>query len=343
MKIDRTDLVNRLKEKMDARYMVYGKELFLVERCCESIREAARERGYSERIALTAEYDFDWGELSSHTASMSLFGEKKIVEIRIPTGRPGVKGAEALIECVENQDMNTIVVVIVGNTEANVKKSKWFTAWSNSAVSVDNPMLNQNQFRGWIQKALQARNIDCESSVYDQLAYYFEGNMLAAANEIRKIYMGYDHGRLTVKEIERIVEDQGRFNVFAFVDSCMMGRADRSMRLLRSLHNEGVEPVLVLWALAREVRLIYKCSSLANDRGIVSNSHLNQLKIWRSKQSIVQDAVKRLGKKGCAQVLHRVATADRILKGRETSVGTIWDEFERIVLLICGVKPLKGI
>ena len=342
MNISWHELSERLKKQIDSRYLIYGKEPFLVQRCADAIRAAAKQQGYLLRIPLIAEYDFDWGMLTEHTASMGLFGEKKIVEVRLPTGRAGVKGADALMECLQTQDQGTIVTVVIDNPDADVKSPKWIAQWRKSAVTVNNALLFPNQFLDWIRKSLDSRNIQCEQGVYRRLAYYFEGNMTAAANEIGKISMGNDGSLLTVADVERIVVDQGRFNVFALVDACSAGRADRALRLLKSLHNEGVEPVLVLWALTREVRTLYKCAVLAQKEGRLSKNIFDKLNIWRSRQDLVSAAVRRLQLRGCAQILHRVAQADRIMKGREpdVAVGTIWEEFEKIALMMCSIRPL---
>ena len=340
MILNTTALTKRLKERMDPKFLIHGKEPFLVERCCDVIREQARTNGYTQRISMTVNPDFSWDSLQMHMSSQSLFAEKKLIELRLPSsGRPGIKGAEALNNCLKSSTDDVIVVLIAGALESDIKRSKWFKSWQEATVCVDNPVMHSRQFQEWIKNMLNRKEIRHEPEVVSRLAYYFEGNMLAAANEIRKLVLGYDGSVLTVAEIERIVADQGRFNVFAMVDACLNGNSERAVRLLGALRNEGTEPVLVLWTLARETRIVYRVS-FAVAKGSSPNQIFQQMRVWQSRQGLVSAASKRLGVSGSVNVMRAVAQADRILKGREDSAsgGTIWNEFECIALMICGMK-----
>ena len=342
MILTRKALSQRLARELDYRYLVYGKELFLVERCCDVIRERARSLDYLERVSLTASPDFNWSSLHDEINAQSLFSSKKIIELRLPpTGRPGTQGAEALMDCLLSQDESSIVVVIAGALETGVRRSKWFKTWGDgkNALVIDNPELNSRQFQEWIKNSLDRHQILHEPEVVDRLAYYFEGNMLAAANEIRKLMMSYDGNTLTVGEIERIVVDQARFNVYALTDACLAGNSSRAVRLLKVLRNEGTDPILILWALAREIRIVYKVAFAATN-GKSTNQVYRQSGVWQARQDLITRASHRLGFNGSQKLLRWIARADRILKGRDevSAGGSIWNEYERIVLGICSVK-----
>ena len=183
-------LTGRLKSQIDPRYLIYGNESFLVERCVEAIRARARDEGHQERTSLIVERDFDWTLLGQHLSAMSLFAEKKLIEIRLLSGKPGKVGGEALVECMASVDASIIVVLVLGSVDRSSRESKWFKTWDHNSVSVDNPVLLPSQFKDWIGKALRRRNIQFEPEVVTRLAYLFEGNMLAVANEISKLSHG---------------------------------------------------------------------------------------------------------------------------------------------------------
>lgn len=335
MQLTRAQLWNR--DQFDRRYFIYGKELYLVERCCERIRKRAADHGYSERISLSVSPDFDWDIFVDQIGQLDLFGTRKLVELRLPaSGRPGARGAKVLTECVQSPTDDAAVVVIAGTLESNVKRTAWYKAWLENAVMVDNPEMRRGEFESWVKHSLDRHKVSCEPEVVERLVYYFEGNMLAAANEIRKIALGNDGSTITVQEIDRIVADQARFNVFSFAEACLIGSSQRAIRQLWLLKNEGTEPILILWVLAREMRTVYRIAyAVAN--GLQIGPIFNKLRIWQSRQQAITKAAKRLGLTGSENLLRRLARADRILKGREVAhAGGIWDEFECITLHVCG-------
>ena len=340
MLLDRIALVQRLKEKVEPRYFVYGREPFLVERCCSVIREYAKEQGYSERIVMSANEDFNWQMLNDYLTEQSLFASRKLIELRLPaSGRPGQQGAAALTACLQNQDSDNTVLVIGGAMDAAARNSKWFKSFHEDAVAVDNPELNFRQFQEWIKGFFDRNKITYERDTISRFAYYFEGNMLAAANEMQKLNMGYDGNRLTLDRLERMVVDQARFNVFALIDCCLAGDSARAVRLLHILKTEGTEPVVVLLTMAREARIVYRVA-VASDERLPLAPIFKELRIWRSREKLITNAARRLGVEGGSKFLRQLARADRILKGRDDPPigGSIWHEFERIILEICRSK-----
>ena len=330
-------LANRLKNRVDSRYLIYGKELFMVERCCEVIRSYARDNGYHDRLVFTISPEFKWQNFDDALIERSLFTTQKLIEVRLPaSGLLGITGSKSMCTCLESIDPDTIVLVIGGELVKKVKVTKWFRSWVNNAVVVNNPELQHNEFRNWIQSQLERNEIQHQPTVVDRLAFYFEGNMLAAANELRKLRMAYDGTPITVKEINKIVIDQARFNNFALIDACLEGDLERSIRLLQVMRNEGSEPVRILWALAREARIIYQIAQATGSRSSVQRI-FEELRIWSARRARIMTAVNRLELNGISSILQKLALADQILKGRnlDPAVGTIWDECERIILGFC--------
>lgn len=337
MLLDRIALVRHLKDKVESRYFVYGRELFLVERCCSVIREHAKEQGYSERIVMNTNVDFNWQMLDDYLTEQSLFASRKLIELRLPaSGRPGQQGAAALTACLKNQNSDNTVLVIGGAMDASVRNSKWFKLFHEEAVAVDNPELNFKQFQEWIKGFFDRNKITYEREVVSRFAYYFEGNMLAAANEMQKIKLSHDGNRLTLERLERMVVDQAKFSVFALIDACLAGNSTRAVRLLHVLKTEGTEPVVVLITMAREARIIYRVA-VASDRRLPLTQIFKELRIWKSREKLITEAARRLRVDGSSNLLRQLARADRILKGRDEPPigGSVWHEFEQIILGMC--------
>ena len=337
MELTAVALSSRLKKQVDSRYLIYGKEQFMVERCCEVIRDHARDRGHQDRLVLTISPEFKWQTFDDSLNERSLFSTQKLIELRLPaSGLLGKAGSKSMCTCLESIDPDTIVLAIGGEWLKKVKATKWFREWVKNAVVVNNPGFQHFEFRNWIQSQLERNHIQHESAVVDRMAYYFEGNMLAAANELRKLRMAYDGTPITVKEINKIVIDQARFSNFALIDACLDGDLERSIRLLQVMRNEGTEPIRVLWALAREARIIYQIAQAAGSQSSVQRI-FEELRIWSARRARIMKAVNRLELSGISSIMQKLALADQILKGRNSdpAVGTIWDQCERIILGFC--------
>ncbi len=332
MILNSSGLSHHLKEGMGNRFLVFGKELFLIENCRRTIREKAREAGFSEQIPLAVTREFDWNSLSYHLDNQSLFADKKLIEIKFPdTIKPGNQGSVALRQCLDNRDDSAIVVVVGGEIEPAAKRAKWFQAWESEAVVVENRPLSTQQYRAWLKHSLDRKNIEHEAQVVDRLAYYFEGNMLAAANEIRKIALGYTGNTITVNEIQRIVSDQGKFNVYLLTDAFLAGDLERSVRMLNGLRREGETPSYILWALLRELRLVYQVCFLQSKRMSV-HSLFTKNRVWKSRADLISRVSHRLGFSNSGKILTKLAKLDRIIKGREAgySGNSFWDELEKL-------------
>ncbi len=312
----------------------------MVERCCEVVRSSAKTQGCKERTVFVVTPDFKWRKFEDALMETSLFSTKKLIEIRLPqSGKLGKAGSNSVRACLRSPNKDTIVMMIGGTFEKKVKKVKWFEDWSKSTVVVDNPGFQPAEFRKWIQSQLDRNKIQYQAAVVDRLAYYFEGNMIAAANELRKLKMAYQGKQITVDEINKIVIDQARFNIFALIEACLEGNVERSIRLVRVMKNEGSEPGFVLWALAREARIIYQIAQIIS-RGLSTRKIFEDLRIWQVRKKRILAAARRLEVSGTSAILQKIALADQVMKGRnlEPAVGTTWDHCERIILGFCHSK-----
>lgn len=320
-------------------YFLFGDEILLVEETLDLLRKAAREAEYTERTRYTVEAGFDWNQIFSGNQSMSLFAERKIVELRIPTGKPGDAGGKALTEYANSPPAaDTILVVIAGGIERRSQSTKWFKALEQAAVTTECPTIAKDNLPQWISDRLQRQNLQFDQDVVALLAYYVEGNLLAAAQEINLLTLLATDGRVTTELVENAIADHARFSPFSFADACLSGAAHRVTRILQSLKQEQSEPILILWALTRETRTLCNLAAIREQGGNPGGAY-KRLGVWGPRTRLIGAALQRLSLKQSQTLLRKLARADLQLKGRTPmQKGDIWEEIESIALELCGVR-----
>ena len=336
MRISATSLPEHLEKGLHPIYHIFGAETLLVEECLDGLRHFLLKQGYDERLRYTAEPGFDWNQLAQQSQSISLFAEKKIIELRIPTGKPGDAGGKALMAYAEmSTNVDTILIVISGEIEKRAQKTKWFKQLESGSVVVEIPTIPGGQLGQWIEKRMRDRKLDFDPDVVSRLAYHVEGNLLAAAQEIDLLKLLYLDKRITVDMTESVIADHARFNVYAFVDACLAGSIHRSIRILESLRREQAEPIIILWALTRDTRSLCNLM-LAARRGANPQSQFQRYGIWGNRGALMTSAMKRLSLAQCARLLKRLGRADLMAKGRaDFERQDIWGEIEGIALGLC--------
>lgn len=336
MKLKPEQLAAHLKKGLAPVYLVCGDEPLQVEESCDAIRKQAREEGFTEREVLTVEKGFDWSALAQSAGSMSLFGDRKILELRMPTGKPGKEGAKAFGEYVQNLSDDTVLMVICGKLDASTMKTKWVKSLEEAGVLIQVWPIDAARLPMWIEQRMRSRGLQGSKEAISLLAERVEGNMLAAAQEIEKLLLLQGSGRVDVDAVAASVADSARFSLFDLVDHALAGRDERVVRMLNGLRGEGVDPVLILWALTREIRSLAQMStSLSQGQGI--EAVLARHRIWEKKKPLMKSALKRHSRGRWYSLLRKCAHIDRIIKG--AAVGKPWDELLQLGLLVAG-RPL---
>ncbi len=319
--------------------LLHGDEPLLIEESYDAMRKLAAKHGFEERIRLSAEPGFDWNQLHEHAQSLSLFASRKLLELRLPSGRPGEPGARAIAGFCERPSADAALLIIAGRLEARVKQSRWVKAIDKCGVIIEHRAIGPDRLPGWIRARLDSRGLRADAEVVQLLCHYLEGNLLAAAQEIDKLALLCTDGRLSADRIMSSIGDHARFDVYAFVDVCLSGDTPKAVRMLHSLRGEGAEPVLVNWALTREIRVMAQLAA-----GLASGQSRAQLfrayNIWARRNAVVTEALKRLNVSAWRSLLQQAADADRVAKGRAD--GDVWWSLERICLTLGGVKTVTA-
>ncbi len=333
MRIEPGQLERHLKQGIAPAYLVAGVEPLAIEESCDAIRRRARELGY-EREAFTVESGFNWSDLTIASRSLSLFSARRLLELRMPGGKPGEAGARILAELAGSPAPDTVLLVVAGRLERAVQESAWAKAIERSGATIYAREVPGPQFPAWIAARLHARGLTAGPEVIQRLAYHMEGNLLACAQEIEKLALRTREGQVNAADLEQSLSDNARFDVYGVTDRALAGDAAGALRRLHALEAEDGEPVLVLWALARELRALAPAAQ-AFASGRPEDEALAG--VWASRRALVAGALRRLGPEAFLSLLQQASTVDRVIKGR--APGKPWLALERLILGICGIGP----
>lgn len=335
MQINAKQLHSHLSANLAPIYLVCGDEPLLVDECCATVREAARSHGFDERSVMTVESGFDWETLYASVHTPSLFSPRRLVELRLPKARPGDAGAEMLVSIAQQPAQDTLLLVSTGKLDRRTQASRWVKALERSGVIVRVYSLDARDLPGWITERMRSRGLTPGSGVSELLSYYFEGNLLAAAQEVDKLAMLHEGGTLRADDIQDNLSDNARFSVFTLVDTCLGGDCVSVARILASVRSEGTEAVLILRVLAREARSLAQMA-VRLARGEREAHVFEAYNVWPRRRALVRQALKCSDGDWWFTVLSRAAYADRVLKGR--AAGEIWQELQCLALALSGQR-----
>ena len=337
MRLRPEQLAAHLRKTLAPLYLVYGEEMLLAREAADAIRATARERGHAERECLTVESGFDWNTLRQLAASPSLFASRRLLELRMGDAKPGDAGARALSEYAVRPAGDAVLLITAGKLDWTTQKSRWFAALDEVGVTVPAPPVEARQLPAWIERRLRERGLNPEADAVALLSERVEGNLLAAAQEVEKLALLAGDGPLTTEVVLAAVGDSARYSIYDFVDAGLLGQPERVARILSGLRGEGVEPVLVNWALHREVRVL---AALAFARGQRQSMEpvFAAHKVWDKRKPPLLQALRRLSPSDCRRLLDACARTDRLIKGVET--GSPWDFLLANGLRLAGLELL---
>lgn len=339
MRLPPDKLPAHLRKTLASLYLVFGEETLLAQEAVDAIRSAARERGHSERECLTVETGFDWNALRQLASSPSLFASRRLLELRIGDAKLGDAGAKALSAYAMRPAEDAVLLVTMGKVDWQAQKSRWFAALDEAGVVVPALPVDARQLPAWIERRLRNGGLNPVPEAVVLLSERVEGNLLAAAQEIEKLILTANDHSLTVEAVWAAVGDSARFSIYDFVDAALLGEPERVVRVLDGLRGEGVEPVLVNWALHREIRALTRLA-FARTGGQPLEAALNAHKIWEKRKPLMRRALQRLTLADCQRLLRTCSRIDRCIKGVE--IGAPWDELMAAGLRLAGRELLPG-
>ena len=322
-------LAAHLERELRPLYVLYGDEPLLVIEAADTIRARARKAGYHEREILTVLPHFDWNQLLAAGGNLSLFGDRKLIDLRIPTGKPGKEGGAALQEWCRKLSSDNLLLVTLPELDWREEKAAWFTTLVNAGVALKLMAPPLAELPGWIAGRLRRQQQSADLDSLKFIAERVEGNLLAAHQEISKLGLLYPPGALSLEQIREAVLNVARYDIDGLREALLAGDVTRLWRTLDGLMHEGEPPPLVLWAMSEEIRTLTLIRG-GLDRGRPLEMLLKEAKVWGPRANPVKKALQRLSTATLESAMHQAGRIDRLAKG--IGQGNIWEKFLRLGL-----------
>lgn len=326
MKLYPDKLEQRLARGLDRVYLIAGSEDLLVEEACDAVRRAARGAGMDERVVLEADGRFDWQQLGAATETLSLFASRRLVELRLSTGKPGREGGAALREWVDTAS-DDILLVKCGAWDLAQEKSAWARALEQAGVYLPCWPVKAHQLPDWIARRLASRGLRADGAASRFLAERLEGNLLAAAQEIERLALLYGRDApLGLDEVRSAVADSARFDSFRLVELVLSGQIGAALRCIRGLRDADTAMPMIISALARELQVV--AAFQIRIRTMSEAAAFAELQVWRSRQAAVAAAARRLSPAAVRGAVARLSDLDRMAKSNDRH--EFWVALERL-------------
>jgi DNA polymerase-3 subunit delta len=315
VKIQANQLSSHLGKSLASCYLVTGDEHLLVSEALDSIRATAREQGFSAREVHVAATGFDWNHLRASGGNLSLFAEKRILELRLPTGKPGRTGGQAIVDMVEQAGPDLLFIVSAPKLDRSGSSSKWAKSIEAAGVTVPVWPIDLRELPGWIAARMRREGLDPDRGAVNLIADRVEGNLLAASQEIEKLRLLHGEGKVSADDVSNAVANSSRYDVYKLADAALGGDAKRSLRILAGLRAEGVEPVIVMWSLTRELRTLARLDDFIR-QGQDLSSGMQKAGVWRNRQGLFRSCVGRHQHGDFHRLLKLARKADAAAKGQ---------------------------
>lgn len=339
MKLNATQLARQLAGELAPVYVISGDEPLLTGELADRIRQACRTSGCEEREVYHAERGFDWSQLYDASHSLSLFSQKRLIELRIPSGKPGDEGAKALLAWLDDLPQDITLLVTLPKLDGSTQRSKWAKALTEHAQTrfVQVWPVEPAQLPGWMRDRLAAAGIQAQPDALDLLITRVEGNLLAAAQEIEKLKLFCQGQILDAETVAQIVADSARYDVFGLADAMLQGQPQHALRILNGLRGEGVEAPVILWSLTRELRsLAGMADELARGLPLERIFASQRPPVWDKRKPLLTLALKRHPQHAWSEWLRLAQQVDEQIKGQQA--GSAWDGLGRIVAEAAGAR-----
>jgi len=334
-------LTQHLERNLAPVYVVHGDEPLLAIEAGDAIRAAARRAGCDEREILVVEPGFKWDALLAANANLGLFGGRKLVDLRIPTGKPGVEGAKALEAYAANPNPDHVTLVTLPKLDRAAQNAAWFVALAGAGIAVTVYPLDRDDLPAWIAARLARQKQRVARETLAFLADRCEGNLFAAQQEIEKLGLLLPEGELDHDEVLGAVADVARYDVFQLSEAWLDGDAARALRIIRALQAEGEGIQLLLWQLGEDVHALAAVQD-AVAGGTPAGAAVRNARVWGKRQAALERAVRRVQPGVAVQLLRALARLDALSKG--LGRGNAWDDLVTLALTLAGkpALPLPG-
>ena len=311
-------------------YLVSGEEALLVGEAADAIRARVKRAGFDEREVHFIERVADWDAVRASSNNMSLFGSRKLIEIRLPSGKPGTGGANAIVELLANASPDNVYLMLTGKLEREQNNSAWVKAFESTGAWLAAWPVEHSRLPQWLRARAAQLELELEDDAVRFIVERTEGNLLAAQQELEKLrLLAPDKGRgrsVDLATVQASIGDSARYDVFQLGEAALGADVPRALRILAGLRSEGVEATLALWSIAREIKNVWGTLQQGPARG------------WQKPSAALENAKRRAAKLPYARLAARISRADRMIKGQHR--GDAWDEMALMIVEFAGRRSL---
>ncbi len=345
-RLDADSLSSLLKKDpppLDALYVVSGDEPLLIIETCDALRAAASRAGYTERVSLTLDARSDWSAVIGATQNVSLFGDRRLIDLAIPTGKPGKAGADTLLKLTGMAQAgalaDTLLMINLPRLDKATRSAKWAQGLFDAATAIEVASVERAALPRWIAQRLARQDQQLDSATLEWMADKVEGNLLAAHQEVQKLGLLYPPGKISSQDVERAVLNVARYDVFGLRDAMLAGNAAKALTMLAGLRAEGEALPLVLWAVGDEVRVLARLAA-SQAAGQDLSAEMRRQRIYGPREHLVRQTLGRLPPQAWPAAVQHAHDIDRLIKGLKVPgrIDDPWEELSRLALRIALVK-----
>lgn len=339
MKLSVEQLDRRNGEPLPRYIFIFGDEPLLVLEAADKVRRYCMDELQCEREVHRVEAGFDWQAFNYSGGSLSLFSQRRLIELKLDTLKLGDAGSKAIERYFEHNDEDQFLLVIAGKVDKSTQRTKWFKLLEKNAGLVQVWPVESRQLPQWINGRLASRGLKASRDAVAVLVERVEGNLLAAAQEVEKLHLLYGEGELSDEQVVAAVTDSARYDIFTLVDTALAGQTGKLAKMSAAVKSEGVEPILLLWALAKEIRALESMAE-AQQRGKNINQILNDARVWPRRRPLIEKALKRHALPVWGKMLQQASRIDLMIKGLQG--GNVWDELLQLSLWLAAKQVVMA-
>jgi DNA polymerase-3 subunit delta len=340
MKIYADKLVETLKQKSLRIFIVSGDEPLLVQESCDVVRRGLKAQGFIERDLFYAESGFDWSGLLYSSNSMSLFAEKKLIEVRLTTGKPGDAGGKVLTELVSSLSDDSALLLVLPRADQSTQRTKWFKSVEAVAGFVQVWPIEAKELPRWLENRFRQAGLKVTRDALRAMAQRTEGNLLASVQEIERLKIVVGDREVNLADVSSSVVDSARYDVFKLIDAGLAGNFNRCVRMTAGLKAEGVEPLFIVNMLVREIRSMESIKTAIN-QGTGQREVFKKARVWDKRVSLVTKCLDRHDSRSLQEMLLQLGSVDRTVKGLDS--GDPWRKLQDVVFRLAGFKQFSRV
>ncbi len=316
-------------------FCISGDEPFQLLESADLIRQFAREKGFDERSVLNVDKSFNWQQLKEISANLSLFSSRRLIELRLGNQKPGREGAAALVEYANAPEPDNVLLITIAKLDKKTQQTRWFKALENVGTVIQIWPVEPARLPDWVIKQTKQNGKQISHDAASLIAEKVEGNLLAAKQELDKLCLLVDKSEINIQDVMDAVSDSARFDVFSLIECVLLGKTERTTRMLRGLKSEGLEPINIFGALMWELRRI--CSMAYElDTGVSKDRVFTSYRVWQQRKPAINAILNRLTTEQLSSLLCIANTVDKSIKGAIR--GNAWELLESFMFGVSGIR-----